>query len=277
ARAGARAAEAKALVAARLKDRSDPWSDDDIAQHLERGNAAYWLAFSPDDAAYHAELIRAAERAAQPLVVDARPAAEGAVTEVTVYTADHPGLFAALAGAFALGGAGVVNARIVTLANGMALDVFAIQDAAGGPFDDADRLARLKRRIEDTLSGKTSSKRELETARGRVQTARLKAFTVPPRVLIENKASAANTVIEINGRDRPGFLRDITRALTALGLQISSAHISTYGERAVDVFYVRDIFGLKIESEAKIKMIREKLLEAIAPPEQAAPARAGAA
>ncbi len=274
ARLGQRVAEAKAAMAARFKSSQGPcptpWMEGALALHLERGAPAYWLAFPADDLARHAVLIAEAEHAGRALVVETRANPERAVTEVTVYTPDHPGLFAALAGAFALAGANVVDARITTLANGMALDVFSIQDMDGNAFADADRMARLTHRIKDTLSGKTSSRRELEAAQSRTQTARLGAFTVPPRVLIDNKASAANTVIEINGRDRPGFLRDITRALTQLGLQISSAHISTYGERAVDVFYVRDVFGLKVESEAKLKAIRERLLAAIAPPDKTA-------
>ena len=71
------------------------------------------------------------------------------------------------------------------------------------------------------------------------------------------------TVIELNGRDRPGLLYDVTSALTKTGIQISSSHISTYGERVVDVFYVKDIFGLKIISESKLKQIRTLLLESI--------------
>jgi [protein-PII] uridylyltransferase len=85
-------------------------------------------------------------------------------------------------------------------------------------------------------------------------------------VLIDNKASATHTLIEINGRDRPGLLYNVTQAITKLGLQISSAHISTYGERVVDVFYVKDIFGVKVEHEGKLKQIRENLLAAIAEP-----------
>ena len=274
ARLGARVAEAKTALAARLKSGQEPcptpWTEEVVVRHLERGTPSYWLAFPTDDLVRHAVLIASAEHDGRVLVVEGRANPERAVTEMTVYTPDHPGLFAALAGAFALAGANVVDARIATLANGMALDVFSIQDVDGNAFADADRLARLKRRIEDTLSGKTSSRRELETAQSRIQTARLGAFTVPPRALIDNKASASNTVIEINGRDRPGFLRDITQALTGLGLQISSAHISTYGERAVDVFYVRDVFGLKVESEAKLKAIRERLLAVIAPRDKTA-------
>ncbi len=270
---------AKVALKARLAAGPAAWTPLEIEDHLGRGTPAYWLAFESDELVRHADLIRAAERAGRRLVIETRAQPERAVTEVLVYTPDHPGLFAALAGAFALAGANVVDARVTTLANSMALDVFSIQDMDGNAFADPERIVRLKRRIEDTLLGRTSSSREMETASARGQAARLGAFTVPPRALIDNKASATNTVIEINGRDRPGFLRDITRALTQAGLQISSAHISTYGERVVDVFYVRDVFGLKVENEVKLDAIRARLLAAIAPPAaaQAAPAAGASA
>jgi [protein-PII] uridylyltransferase len=91
-------------------------------------------------------------------------------------------------------------------------------------------------------------------------------FKVPPRVLIDNKASTTHTVIELNGRDRPGLLYDVTRALTNLSLQISSAKISTYGQKAIDVFYVKDVFGLKITHESKLAQVREKVLTALSDP-----------
>jgi [protein-PII] uridylyltransferase len=94
-------------------------------------------------------------------------------------------------------------------------------------------------------------------------------------VLIDNKASATQTVIEVNGRDRPGFLYDVTRSLTALGMQISAARISTYGERVADVFYVKDVFGMKVEHETKLKQIQETLLRAIAPSRETAPGAPG--
>lgn len=64
----------------------------------------------------------------------------------------------------------------------------------------------------------------------------------------------------MNGRDRPGLLADLTRALTRQGVQIATARISTYGEKVVDVFYVKDVFGLKVEKEPKIRAIRAALL-----------------
>ena len=86
------------------------------------------------------------------------------------------------------------------------------------------------------------------------------------------RASAAFTVVEVNGRDRKGLLYRLTRALTALKLQIANAKVSTFGARAVDVFYVKDQFGLKIEDERRLKAIRESLMAVLAEP---APVRPG--
>jgi [protein-PII] uridylyltransferase len=94
---------------------------------------------------------------------------------------------------------------------------------------------------------------------------------IPPRVVIDNHASNSHTVIEVNGRDRPGLLHDVTAAISEQGLQIGSAHITTYGVRAVDVFYVKDVFGLKVENERKLKALRDALLSALGGTE-AAPA-----
>jgi [protein-PII] uridylyltransferase len=103
---------------------------------------------------------------------------------------------------------------------------------------------------------------------------RTRIFTVPPRVLIDNKASATHTVVEVNGRDRPGLLYEVTRALTQLNLQISSAKISTYGEKVVDVFYVKDLFGHKVDHEKRLADIRERLTLALTDPEARAAAKA---
>jgi [protein-PII] uridylyltransferase len=92
---------------------------------------------------------------------------------------------------------------------------------------------------------------------------RASAMEVPPRVFIDNTASKVCTVVEINGHDRPGFLYDVTKTLTDLGLQIASAHISTYGERVVDVFYVKDVFGMRVENDTKLRQIRDALGKAI--------------
>jgi [protein-PII] uridylyltransferase len=187
------------------------------------------------------------------------------VTEVVIYTADHAGLFSRIAGALAIAGASIVDARIHTLTDGMALDTFWIQDAAGGPYDAPHRLARLSALIEQALTGRLKLDSEIRKATSSLIPGRMRAIHVPPRVVVDNRASNRHTVIEVNGRDRPGLLHDVTAAISSEGLQIASAHVTTYGVRAVDVFYVKDVFGMKVENERKLYQLRVALLAALTP------------
>ena len=237
------------------------FSRDEIESFIAKGYPFYWLSFEPEAMARHARLIREAERSGKLLTVETRVDAQRAVTEVTLYTADHAGLFSRIAGALAIAGANIVDAKILTMQNGMALDTFTVQDQLGGAFDKPERIARLEATLDGVLSG--AIKAHVELARPPAIPARTRALAVPPRVIINNNASRAHTVIEVNGRDRPGLLFQVTRALTALNLQISSAKISTYGEKVIDVFYVKDLFGHKIEDEARLKTIREGVLAAL--------------
>ncbi|MDA0997463.1 MAG: [protein-PII] uridylyltransferase [Proteobacteria bacterium] len=245
------------------------WPADDIARHMDLARDNYWLAFDTQTLKRHAELIRIAEARGDQLVISASADEAHDVTEVILYTADHPGLFAKVAGALSLGSVNIVDAKIITLVNGMALDTFWVQDAQSEAVTGGERLERLRQRIERALSGIAPLARELRKARAEAMPSRTSVFTVPPRVLIDNKASRTHTVIEVNGRDRLGLLHDVTDAITQAGLQISSAHISTYGERVVDVFYVKDIFGLKMEQDHKIATVREALFDAVRKPEPA--------
>ncbi len=260
----ARVAAAKEALRAQLTD----WTDEQFTEYAARGYPSYWLSFDTQTHVHHAKLLRDADASGTPLAVDVVADAFRAVTEVTIYTADHPGLFARIAGAMAMSGANIVDARIFTLANGMALDTFWIQDVEGGAFDRPDRVRKLRGTIEQVLAGRIRPAREL--AGKRSGPARAQVFKVAPRVLIDNDASATHTVIEVNGRDRPGFLYDVTWTLTEISLQISSAKISTYGARAVDVFYVKDLFGLKIANDAKLAQIRARLTEVVSDPAEAA-------
>ncbi|WP_191083784.1 [protein-PII] uridylyltransferase [Roseococcus microcysteis] len=236
------------------------------AEHfLSLGYPGYWLSFDAETHARHASMIRDAEATRAPLTVRTRVLPERGVTEVTVYCTDHPGLFSKISGALAVAGASIVDARIHTLTNGMALDTFWVQDSSDDAFDAPHRLARLSVLIEQSLSGRLQLDAEIRKVRR--EPARLAAVTVPPRVVFDNFASNTHTVIEVNGRDRPGLLHDVTAAISEQGLQIASAHITTYGVRAVDVFYVKDVFGLKIENERKLAPLREALLDALTPPD----------
>ena len=231
---------------------------------VAKGYPFYWLSFDPETQARHARLVREAERSGAPLTVDTRVDTANAVTEITLYTADHAGLFSRITGALALAGANIVDAKIHTLSNGMALDTFWVQDREGGAFDQPQKLAKLSVMFENVLMGRLRPHADL--AAPEKVPSRTRIFTVPPRVLIDNRASGTHTVIEVNGRDRPGLLYEVTRALTRLNLQISSAKISTYGEKVVDVFYVKDLFGHKVEHEKRLGDIREQLTDALTDP-----------
>lgn len=242
----------------------DDFTQEEVETFLAKGYPPYWLSFDPETHARHARLMRAADREGLPLTVDTRIDRDRAITEVIIYTHDHPGLFNRLAGALAVAGANIVDAKIFTQTDGMALDLFTVQDAAtGGAFDAPDKLARLSVMVDRSLAGKLKPEKELSRQKP-AWPSRTRVFKVQPRVLIDNEASRTHTVVEINGRDRPGLLYDVTRTLTNLGLQISSARISTYGERAVDVFYVKDVFGLKISHATKLQQVRDRLLAGFA-------------
>ncbi len=245
-----------------LREALSDWPAAAVEAHLDQGYPSYWLSLDTETHARYARLIREADANQRPLTVETRVDRYREVTEVTIYTADHPGLMNRIAGALAICGASVEGARIFTLANGMALDVFYIVDASGGPFDRSNKLAQLAATVEQTLAGRLRPLQELKKLASPLPS-RLEVFTVRPRVLIDNKASRHHTVIEVNGRDRPGLLYRLTWALTRQNLIIDSAKIATYGERAVDVFYVHDALGGKVEAEAKLKRIRNALLEAL--------------
>jgi len=176
-------------------------------------------------------------------------------TEVTVTTTDRQGLFSLLSGAMAASGASIVGAHIFTLTNGMVQDVFQIQSLKGHVYENG---AFLNKTIKAALDGKLDLAAEI---REKQKTAPKKSalFKNLTRVIIDNDASISNTVIEVNGSDKPGFLYAITSALSKQGLQISAAKVTTFGSRAVDVFYVRDNFGLKILHPGKLKTIENSL------------------
>ena len=92
---------------------------------------------------------------------------------------------------------------------------------------------------------------------------RERAFKVPTTITFDNDGSEIYTIIEVDTRDRPGLLFDLTRTLAAANVYISSAVIATYGEQVVDSFYVKDMFGLKFHSPSKQKTLETKLRDAI--------------
>ncbi len=247
------------------------WTEEEIAAEIDRHYAPYWLGMRPEIQAVFARLARSARDDAVASDITADPSRDA--TRACFYMADHPGIFSRMAGAIALAGANVVDARTFTTTDGYACSVFWIQDRDGRPYDSG-RLDRLRRSIDRTLSGEVVAGEALKPKR-RVRTRESK-FRVPTRISFDNESSDLYTVIEVDTHDRVGLLHDLTRALTAANVSIVSAIIATYGEQAVDVFYVKDLFGLKIRGAGKMKTIETRLRAAIenATPDEEKPVQA---
>ena len=221
-------------------------------------NDAYWIAEPEDIIAKNLAQLEAAKGA--PLDVHTEYYAARGATLVTVIASDHPGLFYRIAGGIHLAGGNIIDARIHTARNGMAVDNFLVQDPLGRPFSEVSQLARIRKMIEDALANRVKLVTQL-TARPHSRP-RADAFAVSPGVEFDNAASNRFTVIEVQARDRPALLSRLARALFEAKLMVQSAHIATYGERAIDTFYVTDLFGEKIDSAQRLKALEKKLLEA---------------
>ncbi|MDL2352303.1 MAG: [protein-PII] uridylyltransferase [Pseudomonadota bacterium] len=221
-------------------------------------NDAYWIAEPEDIIAMNLAQLEAAK--GSPLDVHTEYYAARGATLVTVIAADHPGLFYRIAGGIHLAGGNIIDARIHTARNGMAVDNFLVQDPLGRPFSEDSQLARIRKMIEDALAGRVKLVAQL-TARPHARP-RADAFAVSPAAEFDNAASNRFTVIEVNARDRPALLSRLARALFEAKLMVHSAHIATYGERAIDTFYVTDLFGEKVDSVQRLKALEKKLVEA---------------
>ena len=239
------------------------WADEDIDAQIARGRGSYYLSYDLATLVRQANFIHEAETAKRDLTIGIFEVKGAQASELMVYAADHPGLFSRLSGAVALSGGTIMSAKIHTLSSGMALDHFIIQDAEGGPFSKKAKINRLKETIKKVLAGEIRPLQELEKRALSGLKSRTEIFTVNPRVLIDNKASSTYTVLEVNGRDRPGLLFLLTLTLTRLGLSIAKAKISTFGVQVIDVFYVKNVFGMKIDNDGKMKEINNRLLEVL--------------
>ena len=251
-----------------------PASRDVAEGWAESMEDAYFVAFPTKVQAEHFALVtRAMQEGA---AASGRLVADWNAVEIAVAARDRLGLFADLAGAMAAMGANIVGARVYTSAAGDALDIFSIQDNSGAPFGEADHrsLDRLLATLEAAGRGEGAS-----PTRRQPPLARAAAFAVAPRVVVDNDASDLATVVEVSGRDRPGLLEAVARVLARSQLSVQSAHIESFGERAVDAFYVVAADGMKLtEAEELAALCRrlERVLLALEPEVEQVRARAAA-
>ncbi|THH35249.1 [protein-PII] uridylyltransferase [Aliishimia ponticola] len=249
-----RGTEAKKALREALED----WPRQDIQTEIARHYAPYWQGLHLTAHQVFAELLR--DITDDEIRIDLHPDEDRDATRACFVMADHPGIFARLAGALALVGANVVDARSYTTKDGYVTDAFWIQDSEGHPYE-ASRLPRLKNMIRKTLNGEVVA-REAFKDRDKIKK-RERAFTVPTHITFDNDGSDIYTIIEVDTRDRPGLLFDLAKTLADSNVYVANAVIATYGEQVVDTFYVKDMFGLKYYTESKQKTLEKRLREAI--------------
>lgn len=235
------------------------WEPREIRSEMSRHYENYWSGLPTETQAVFAGLLR--QFGTDEIRIDLLPDIERDATRAAFVMADHPGIFARLSGALTMMGANVVDARTYTTRDGYATAAFWIQDADGHPFSE-DRLPRLRQTILRTLKGEIVA-REVFATRDKPKK-RNSEFRFPTHVTFDNEGSDIYTIIEVDTRDRPGLLYDLSRTMAANHIQIVSAVIATYGAQVVDSFYVKDMFGLKLHSEAKRDTLEKKLRKAIA-------------
>jgi [protein-PII] uridylyltransferase len=249
-----RVAIAQAEFRAALKD----WPAERLQTYIAKLYPAYWLKVDLPHKVEHARFVRAAEDAGKTLATTIAFDSERAVTELTVLAPDHPWLLSIIAGACAMAGANIVDAQIYTTTDGMALDTISLSREFDRDEDEQRRANRIAESIEKALRGEL----RLPDMVGKraAPKGRIRAFALEPAVTINNQWSHRYTMVEVTGLDRTGLLYEMTTTLSKLNLNIASAHVATFGERVVDVFYVTDLMGAQITSPTRQAAIKRALI-----------------
>lgn len=237
------------------------WPTDELDAYVGRHYPAYWLKVELTRKIRHARFVRSSEQAGHKLAINVGFDEVRGVTELTIFAADHPWLLSIIAGACASAGANIVDAQIYTTTDGRALDTISISREYDRDEDEGRRATRIGEMIEDVLEGKL---RLPEVVARRAVRSKARPFVIEPEVTINNQWSDRYTVIEVSGLDRPGLLYELTTAISKLNLNIASAHVATFGERARDVFYVTDLLGAQISAPTRQAAIKSALTHVIA-------------
>jgi len=218
-------------------------------------------------------MVRSAEAAGRKLASHYTTDAFTAITELSLLAPNHPRLLALFAGACAAAGANISGAHISTTRDGFALDTFLLAREFEHDADEIRRARRIAETIEKLLKGEIRLSNLMAKRHGR-RSSRIGAFAVAPEVIIDNTLSNHFTVVEVAGLDRPGLLYELTNTLSDLNLDITSAHITTFGEKAVDVFYVTDLTNKKVTGPQRQQAIKDRLLAVLGAPDAGAAAAA---
>lgn len=181
---------------------------------------------------------------------------------VIICAKDRPGLFSKIAGIFTLNSLDILDTQAYTWKNNIALDIFKVKPPLDQIFED-EKWVKAKKDLELALSGKLNLVEALDKKISSYRASKPHDLVRPHRINVDNKSSSFFTIIEVFTYDFPGLLFKITDALYRCGLDIRIAKIATKVDQVIDIFYVRDFEGQKIDSDDQISAIKaaiEKIL-----------------
>ena len=254
-------ARERRVAAARdeLREALPKWSQHDFGAYAARHQPPYWLKVDLPHKIRHASILNMSEVESPGPIVDYVTEAARGITELTIIAPDHPRLLSIIAGACAAAAADIVDAQVFTTTDGMALDMIYVTRVLERDEDELRRAGRIAMAIERALTGEIRLSEMVAKRSGDADVNEV--FDVQPEVQINNTLSNRFTVIEVAGLDRRGLLFALTALLSQLELNIGSAHIATFGEKAADVFYVTDLAGAKIVDAKRKDDIRDAILK----------------
>ncbi|MEJ2656926.1 MAG: hypothetical protein P8012_06975 [Desulfobacterales bacterium] len=181
---------------------------------------------------------------------------------VTICAKDRPGLFSKIAGIFTLNGLDILDAQIFTWRNNIALDIFEVNPPADQIFEE-ERWQKAKSHLKSALSGDLDLQKVLKEKIAAYRPEKRLIKGRPHQINVDNDSSSFFTIIEVFTYDFPGLLYTITDALFRCGLDIWVAKIATKVDQVVDVFYVRDFDGQKVDSPDQERMIKKAVKEVL--------------
>jgi [protein-PII] uridylyltransferase len=267
-------AQRVAIAQIEFREAMKDWPRERLEAYIAKLYPAYWLKVDLPHKIEHANFVRATEDAEKRLATSVAFDVERGVTELTLLAPDHPWLLSIIAGACAMAGANIVDAQIYTTTDGRALDTISLSREFDRDEDEERRANRIADSIEKALRGELRLPDVV--AKRMPPKGRIRAFALEPTVAINNQWSHRYTMVEVTGLDRTGLLYELTATLSKLNLNIASAHVATFGERAVDVFYVTDLMGAQINSPTRQAAIKRALIALFAAGDEGKPARTAA-
>ena len=187
---------------------------------------------------------------------------ESNTRRVTICAKDRPGLFSKIAGVFTLNGLNILDVQVFTWRNNIALDIFKVEPPSDQIFE-SEKWDRAEKNLANALSGGLDLGKALDKRTSVYLSKRPASLGRPHHVIVDNETSSFFTIIDVFAYDFPGLLFLITDALFRCKLDVWVAKIGTKIDQVVDVFYVRDFDGQKVDSPEHVSEIKKTILNVL--------------